>query len=263
MKQTNSVQIKNLSFAVSFTAEEQHLSKDNVRTGMHNNYEIYICLSKSVSFIVENKPYRVKKGDVIIIRPYEAHRYVCTDSSPHKYYSIAISAENCSALPKIFTDKNAGNLVSLPDVQKENLIRLCHNLTETDDKFKKTVELFRILELITNLGITTDTQHIPEDVKFCTNYIKNNLKTNITIPHLAEISHVTVNTLERHFKSNLGMSPKEYIQNCRFVSAISIMKQGGSVLQAAEESGFTDYSYFISLFKKKYGKTPLQFKKEL
>ena len=80
MKQTNSVQIKDFCFGASFTTEQQSNSKDNVRTGMHNNYEIYICLSKSVSFIVENKPYRVKKGDVIIIRPYEAHRYVCTDS---------------------------------------------------------------------------------------------------------------------------------------------------------------------------------------
>ena len=138
MKQANIVQISGLRFSASLCTEEKKRSKDNVRTGMHSNYEIYVCLSKSVSFIVENKPYRLKEGDVIIIRPYEAHRYVCLDSSPHKYYWIGIFAENCQVLPEMFADKEGGNLISLPDVQKESLIKLCHNVSATDNKLKKT-----------------------------------------------------------------------------------------------------------------------------
>ena len=263
MKQTDFVQISDLRFKASLLIEEKKYSKDNVRTGMHSHYEVYVCLSKSVFFIVENMPYHVKQGDVLVIRPYEAHRYVCLDSEPHKFYCIEISTESSQILPALFADKSAGNLICLPDIQKESLIKLCHNISETDTTLKKTVDFFRVLELIADRGMTTDTEHVPEDVEICMKYIKDNLKAEITIPQLAEASHVTVNTLERHFKANLGMSPKEYIQNCRFVSAISIMKQGGSVQQAAEESGFADYSYFITLFKKKYGKTPNQFKKEL
>ena len=94
-------------------------------------------------------------------------------------------------------------------------------------------------------------------------FIKENFVNEISVKDLAQISHTTVNTLERHFKKYLGVSPYTYIQNCRLAYAVSILEDGGSVLSAAEESGFSDYSHFISLFKKTYGKTPLQYKKEM
>lgn len=258
------IDIKNFCFHGSYCTEAK-TKENSIRSGMHIGCEIYICLSQSVSFIVENKPYRVKYGDIIITRPYEAHRYVCLDNAPHKYFCIEIASKENESLLELFFGRNAGedNLISLPNTQKEILLNLCHTLAKTNSNLKKTVTLFKILELITERGIVPETMHLPEDIKISLDYINANLKSPITIPMLAEISHVTVNTLERHFKSSLGMSPREYLQNCRFVSAISIMKQGGSVMEAAEESGFADYSYFIALFKKKYGKTPYQFKKEL
>lgn len=67
---------------------------------------------------------------------------------------------------------------------------------------------------------------------------------------------MTVNTLERHFRLKIGISPYSYIQNCRFSNVIAILETGGTVTDAAMESGFSDYSHFIASFKKRYGKTP-------
>lgn len=256
--------INGLRFHGNFNNETKKQERTKYSSA-HSGCEIYVCLSQNVSFVVENKPYRVKHGDVIITRPYETHRYVCLDKSPHQYFCFGIESGGNEELLGLFFDRNIGegNLISLPESQKETLLTLCRTFSETDSALQKSVAFFKILELLAERGITSEISHISNDVKISMDYIKNNFKSPITVPMLADISHVTVNTLERHFKATLGMSPREYLQSCRFVSAISIMKQGGSVSEAAEESGFSDYSYFISLFKKKYGQTPYQFKKGL
>jgi len=40
----------------------------------HDNYEIYYLLSGKRQYFINDKIYRIEKGDVIIIKPYEIHR---------------------------------------------------------------------------------------------------------------------------------------------------------------------------------------------
>jgi AraC-like DNA-binding protein len=93
-------------------------------------------------------------------------------------------------------------------------------------------------------------------------YINENLTSKITIKKLAQLSHVTENTLTRHFNSSIGMPPYAYIRNLRFSHALSSLEGGANVTEAAVSSGFADYSHFIAEFKKRYGKTPYQMKKD-
>ena len=59
------------------------------------------------------------------------------------------------------------------------------------------------------------------------------------------------------------MTPKEFILRKRLGLATSILRDGGNVQQAGLDSGFNDISYFIKLFKRYYGMTPLKFVKLL
>ena len=66
----------------------------------------------------------------------------------------------------------------------------------------------------------------------------------------------------QYFKKVTGVTPKDYLTNIKLTRAKDMMKSG-SVTEAAMDLGYENISYFISLFKEKYGITPKQYQKEL
>ena len=63
------------------------------------------------------------------------------------------------------------------------------------------------------------------------------------------------------FKKNCGMSIRAYCNNLKLESAKSLLLNTDfSVTEIAFDSGFNDTSYFIHLFKEKFGVSPLQYK---
>ena len=61
----------------------------------------------------------------------------------------------------------------------------------------------------------------------------------------------------------LNISPSEYIKKKRLANAAKLLSKGYTVSEASSQSGFSDYSNFIALFKKTYGVTPLKYKKNI
>lgn len=232
---------------------------------IHDVCEIYVNISGDVSFMVENKVFAIKHGDVIITRPYEYHHCIYNSETAHNHFWITFSHHGNEKLLGAFFERKAGegNYISLSGIKKEKLLTFCENLLNEQSEIKKHITFLNILDLISEKGEITTQQNLPEDVQLCINYISENLSNPITVKMLAELTHVTVNTLERHFKTYIGISPYAYIQNYRLARAALSLEEGESVTMAAEKNGFSDYSHFISLFRKVYGKTPLQYKKGL
>ena len=63
------------------------------------------------------------------------------------------------------------------------------------------------------------------------------------------------------FKKQMGITAYEYLIKTKLNNAKGILLSGGSVTSACYDSGFSDYSHFIQIFKKHYGVTPNRFKK--
>ena len=60
----------------------------------------------------------------------------------------------------------------------------------------------------------------------------------------------------RSFLSMLGTSYNTYLTDQKLAFARKRLQLGFTVAEASEEAGFTSPSYFIQLYKKKYGQTP-------
>ncbi|MDY3929605.1 MAG: AraC family transcriptional regulator [Clostridia bacterium] len=234
---------------------------------IHEECEIYINISGNVSFIVENNIYPVVPGSIIITRPFEYHHCVYHSNERHKHFWILFSCLGNEHLFDIFFKRKAGekNLIMLPADKTEDLIDVCHKMTE--ESTSETEKYFRFFKLLTLLNDADIISHIdtsyPNDIVHAINYINNNLSDNISVSELAKKLSVSVNTLERHFMQMLNISPSSYIRKKRLANAVKLLSQGCTVTEASEKSGFTDYSKFISLFKKTYGMTPLKYKKSL
>jgi len=97
-------------------------------------------------------------------------------------------------------------------------------------------------------------------IKEVTEYIKQNLKENMSLKSLSEKACMSTTSFYRFFKRELGMSPIEYILNEKIKCAKNLLKN--PTLQINEVcylAGFEDANYFIRLFKKYEGITPKQY----
>ena len=81
----------------------------------------------------------------------------------------------------------------------------------------------------------------------------------LNISELSSRNHITVRQLERKFKSQIGISPKEYSNIIRFQNALKIIKNSSenrSLLDIAFECGYYDHSHLTNEIKRNTGLSP-------
>ena len=117
----------------------------------HSSFEIYFNLSGNVSFIANDKIYKISKGNLIITNPYEYHHCIFHDNREHKHYCMNFSSNSSSQLFKQFTDKTK-TFVSLSPtsvISVENHFKSLLNASGDSD-FDSLCHFFRILQIIQN-----------------------------------------------------------------------------------------------------------------
>jgi AraC-like DNA-binding protein len=77
-----------------------------------------------------------------------------------------------------------------------------------------------------------------------------------TLQALARQHGASARTLERVFRGETGMSFGVWRQKARLLWSIRILAAGGSVTEAALDSGYGSVSAFIAAFKQTFGSTP-------
>jgi AraC-like DNA-binding protein len=66
----------------------------------------------------------------------------------------------------------------------------------------------------------------------------------------------------RYFRDTMGTSFIDYLKDYRLAMAARLLSASdASILEIAEDVGFESLSYFNRAFKKRYGMTPTQFRK--
>ena len=79
---------------------------------------------------------------------------------------------------------------------------------------------------------------------------------DVTTDGVARQSGLSARTLERLFRAETGMSFGLWRQKARLLESVRLLVEGGSVTEAALESGYSSVSAYISAFKQTFGCTP-------
>ena len=92
-------------------------------------------------------------------------------------------------------------------------------------------------------------------------YLKKNPYSNITIPELAGISHISESCFRKLFKKHFGISPSEYLSNQKIKNAQKLLQNNMySIYEISQILGYNDSAYFSKVFKKQTGLSPKKYR---
>lgn len=95
------------------------------------------------------------------------------------------------------------------------------------------------------------------------NYIDDNFEKDFPLTELARLIKITPQHLCRIFKETMHMKPSEYLTKRRLSEAKELLKYTDrSVSDICRLSGFSDASYFSTVFRRYEGMSPLVYRKK-
>jgi AraC-like DNA-binding protein len=118
-------------------------------------------------------------------------------------------------------------------------------------------EILGTYGLTRHLNKTSKALSYMEELAKPIQFVKENYQQEISIEHLAKISHLSVSALERRFKKHLAKTPKQFINEFRLEQARKlIVETSKPIAEISFLTGFSEPSYFSKQYKKLFNILP-------
>lgn len=238
---------------------------------VHDNFEIYYFVKGSVEYLVEGASYILKHGDLLLIRPSEAHKPKILESVKYERYNINFPAsilDNIDPerrLLKPFSSRPLGakNLYSsyeFGELPIEKILHdLCYGENDIYEKKLKTITfLIKLLDaantvynkinVVKNISNNRDSEIVA--------YVNTHIAESFSVPQIAKHFYLSASQFNRIFKNATGAAPWTYITIKRLTNAKEKIQNGMSAHDAAASCGFNDYSVFYRAYLKHFGCAP-------
>lgn len=249
----------------------------------HDEFEIIYIQNGTGIIKIQTTEYNCNVGDIFIIPPNFIHGIKQLNNKTMTYFNILFKFslleenENSFYYKKYFSpykedsslktfyisSDNELNKKILPYI--ESLINNRHEKYSTYELMIKSnlyAILFYVNQLLEPMSIEHRAIHSSmKRLKPILNYIQNNYSQDISIEQASKISNLSESHFMKSFKLLTGMSFINYLNSFRLENAERLLKTTDkSISYICEECGFHYFSYFIRIFKKKYGYTPSAFR---
>ena len=237
----------------------------------HDYPELFVNVSGNVSFVVNDTVYKLKGGEFIFIRPYDIHSFAFDPEDKHDSHFLWFECN----IPQIDKFVNAENFKHDYYINEYDMNNMDSNFrcfvedVKIDNEIAKISCFFNILNIVLAQKKGSDCyksakkEKLPAEMHRVMEYINLNFARIEFVRQIADDNYVSSATLNRWFKKYFRTTPCEYLQSKKLAYARKLLDEGMSVLDACMASGFSDCSYFISMFKKKNGITPAKYAKNV
>ena len=240
----------------------ENLPCDTYSMHTHNAYELIYFISGDATHVIEDRKYKLKKGDLILIRPLRSHFIQIDAPAKYERYNILFDVEKhgvegAELIPSDMEVINLhGNRVMEDIFQKCDLYRQ-HS---SKDMFEKILvhllsELFYNIALLPH-PLSSNATSISPLISQALKYINENLCSIQTIEEIAEHLFVSESYLFRMFQRELHQTPKKYILEKRLFLAQKMLSDGEKPTAVCERCGFGDYATFYRNYRAFFGHSP-------
>lgn len=277
MKQQKQIRLKDISKITVNKVRRGPLSPSQTNHS-HIYYEIFYVQSGECRFLLKDMVYQLKKGDFVYIVPGELHHAIFDNGEcdlvmfyfkesyiEHELFDRWLPMK----LPQNFTSF----IGSIPTLHQENyhlltaqMIAECSGIDKFSDAFLachlQEMILFMTRHSVLNHEAPSLINTNDADILAATKYIYQNFRHPLPLDEVAAIASLSPTYFSKKFKQVTGMGFKEYLNYVRLKHAqTALLTTDNTITDIALEYGFNDSNYFKDLFKKVYGKSPREYRK--
>lgn len=221
--------------------------------------------------MIDNYPYPVEKGDLLVINSGQTHDEIADPHTGLNVYCCGISGLQLPGL--------SPNHLFPPGVQPVMHLSKCEpyvaSIYQCIEQFIHQ-ELAAAAEVCCSLlsaliGLVRQL-YVPKDIPIVDDrsfeaiqrvklYIDSHYSDNISIDHVAESLNMSVSYMAHSFKNLIGYSPGQYIIRRRIGEAQTLLSlTDDSITQISSLVGYDNSNYFSTVFSKMVRLSPKQYR---
>lgn len=247
---------------------------EEVRVHSHDFMSIMYILSGNCSYFINDIPYRVKKGDILLLNPGVPHGKIIPSDGELLEFHAGFESFKVENLPlnHIISD----NITPvIPSSKYDHDLLQCFNdiITEQNKNEPGSELLLKTLGmklLVILLRATSQNESVREKgsinfetydkstiVNAITEFINTNFMQDLSLEIISQNMYLSPAYISKLFKEETGESPINYLIKVRLSRAKDYLMVGNSTIkEVAHAVGYDDAYHFSKLFKKYYGYPP-------
>ena len=242
----------------------------------HRVYEIYYFVENEVIYFIDEKPYPIKPGTVVVVPPDVTHSTFLVNEYDRKRYLIYLSENFIEDLLKDDRDllkKLSAKPFSVSPNEKQ-VEKLFENLLNEYQKKDTNIAMqkMKLFEILVALGRNLDNVNENEsilelsDVKSETinlivKYINDHYSEKITLEMLSKKFFLNPSYISRIFKRKLNITFSLFLKNVRINKVLEFLKVSDySITEIARRTGFDSSTSLCRMFKQSIGMSPLKYR---
>ncbi|MBQ7900480.1 MAG: AraC family transcriptional regulator [Clostridia bacterium] len=237
-------------------------------THMHDHYELYLVLSDNVMVETEHGVYNAGHGDIFVFAPFCFHKIAASNMNYERCLmqfdeQYIIKAASCLQPAFVFLKQSNHMHFKADRAATQKMVEIfdkCAVYAKSDDCFRDfniITQVGEFIKMLTLLPEGDDIAALPQNrISVILKYVHDNAREGLTVSDVCSKFNIGTTTLHKMFRTNLDMSPGEYILRIKLMHAANLLKDGKTVTEAANLSGFNSYSHFIRIFKNRMGLPP-------
>lgn len=238
----------------------------------HSDLEFDLVLRGSVTFTLDSQPFTLSAGQGIFIPANVLHTArQQNQGGPALVYGFTFRPElltgSTSRISSYFRYNCLGFVWEVGS-EATDLLSGLEGLSPDGFGYElQCLSLLSRLWLLTAMGMKERTEQptLPsqgEEIKRLLSYIHLHYQEKITINGLISNVGISRSRCFSMFKQYTGVSPVTYLNDFRLTKASALLREtDDNITEICYACGFTDASYFIKLFREKFGVPPLQYRR--
>ena len=233
----------------------------------HERLELYCFLRGSGHFNVEGRRYKLREGDVLLMREAETHMLMISPDAPYERIAVHFDPELLRGLDptlqllRPFYDRPLGtrNRCRMGAVE-DGFWRECLEKLTAEPSPDRTTLLAYLIPLLKEISRLAETAE--DDPKTAGEaapivaYVNRHLFEPLSLAQLSGVFFMSQSQLNRVFRKATGSTAARYIEIKRLLAARSRIRQGEKPGEASRKCGFGDYSSFFRAYRAYFGASP-------
>ncbi len=232
----------------------------------------FFILDGCFSFKLDGRTVTAKKNDLVFFKKHT--EYVVTAESDVDYLYLHFKADMKEAGEG---DMGDGNLI-IPErisyidhpEKRERTVRLismCNKMIRERPIYKDA----RLKNVFGELLITAAILHaeekkdsVPPSIKRIEKYVRENVLLPLTLSSLSDKFFLSKQYIMRSFKKHYGTNVTGYINDVKLEYSLGLLSESDmTVDEISNMLSYSQSSYFCRLFKRRFGITPTEYRKDV